>query len=211
MDTDDLIARLATEAPPPPLHVAALSGRIVIATLLPAALFLGVLGTRADLAQAWANPVVPLKTLLPLVVCGLALGALARLVRPEAQARGLLRALAVPVLVAAGLWGWAFVTRPPVVRFAEVGMFSLSECVGLIILLAILPAAVALRVLRRGASVRPMLSGALAGLAASAGAATGYSLFCTQDNPLFFVTWYGAAIGVVTITAALVGRHLLRW
>jgi hypothetical protein len=211
MNTDDLIADLAAEPPPPRFRPAVLAGRIVAAVLLPVALFLAALGTRADLAHAWANPVVPLKTALPLMLCVLALGALLRLARPEAQARALLRGLALPLLVAGGLWIWAFATLPPAARFAELGLFSLSECLGLIVLLAVLPAAVALRVMRRGAPQRPMLSGALAGLAAGAGAATGYSLFCTQDNPLFFVTWYGVAIAVVTIAAALVGRRLLRW
>jgi hypothetical protein len=51
----------------------------------------------------------------------------------------------------------------------------------------------------------------LAGLAVAAGAATGYSLFCVQDNPLFFVTWYGAAIVIVAGLCALAGGRVLRW
>ena len=77
--------------------------------------------------------------------------------------------------------------------------------------LAQLPAALALRWLSRGATTSPRLSGAFAGLAVAAGAATGYSLFCVQDNPLFFVTWYGAAIVIVAGLCALAGARVLRW
>jgi hypothetical protein len=82
---------------------------------------------------------------------------------------------------------------------------------GLILLLSALPATLALRWLSRGATTSPRISGALAGLAVAAGAATGYSLFCVQDNPLFFVTWYGAAIVIVAGLCALAGGRVLRW
>ena len=52
---------------------------------------------------------------------------------------------------------------------------------------------------------------ALAGLAAGAGAAAGYSLFCTRDNPVFYVPGYGLAIGLVALLGAWAGRRILRW
>lgn len=211
MRTDDLIARLATQPAAPPLRPGRMALLTLIAIAMPLAMFLGIVGHRPGLAAAWSNPVVPFKTLIPLVTCGLALMLALRLTRPEARTGWLALGFALPAGVALALWVGAYVTRPPAMRFAEVGVLSLAECLGLIIVLAAVPAIVTLRLLRQGASTSPTLSGALAGLAAATGAATGYSLFCTRDNPLFFVTWYGAAIAVVTMAGALAGRRWLRW
>ena len=65
--------------------------------------------------------------------------------------------------------------------------------------------------LRRGASLAPALSGALAGLTGGAAAAAIYALHCPEDHPLFFVTWYGAAVLLVAGAGALLGRQWLRW
>lgn len=211
MITDDLIAHLATEPALPPLRPGWLALLMLITIAAPVMLFLAILGHRPGLAAAWTNPVVPFKTLLPLIACAFSLTLALRLTRPEARPGWLTLGFAVPAGAAVMLWTWAFVTRPPALRFAEVGVVSLAECLGLITLLSVVPAIAALRLLRQGASSTPTLSAALAGLTAATGAATGYSLFCTRDNPLFFVTWYGIAIAIVTLVTALAGRRLLRW
>lgn len=211
MTTDALIAGLATEPAPPPLRPGRLALLVLVAIAVPAALFLGLVGHRPGLVAAWTNPVVPFKTLLPLFTCALALTLALRMTHPEARTGALTLGFALPAGVALALWIGAFVARPPAMRFAEVGLVSLAECLGLIMLLSVVPAVAALRLLRQGASTSPTLSAALAGLAAASGAATGYSLFCTRDNPLFFVTWYGAAIAIVTLITTCAGRRLLRW
>ena len=209
--TDDLIVRLAAEPMQPPLRPARLAWLIGVAIVLPVALFLAVAGPRPDLMPAWRNPVVPFKTLLPLLTSGLSLTLLLRLTRPQARAGFTTFGYAVPVLAALALWVGAFVLRAPPDRFAEIGVKSLAECLGIIPALAVVPTLVALRLIRAGASVAPGLSAALAGLTAGTGAAAGYSLFCTRDNPLFFVTWYGTAILTVTLVAFLFGRRQLVW
>jgi hypothetical protein len=65
--------------------------------------------------------------------------------------------------------------------------------------------------LRQGAPSSPSLAGAVAGLAASGIAATLYAAFCSDDSPLFVMTWYPIAILIVTMTGYLIGRKLLRW
>ena len=65
--------------------------------------------------------------------------------------------------------------------------------------------------LRRGASTRPGLSGALAGLLSGGTAALVYSVHCTEDNPLFYATWYVLAILGATLVGAILGPRLLRW
>ena len=74
-----------------------------------------------------------------------------------------------------------------------------------------LPLWVVLRLAARGAPTRPALTGTLAGLVVGSGAAAGYSFFCLQDNPLFYVTWYGTAIALTMIAGAWLGARRLRW
>jgi hypothetical protein len=84
-------------------------------------------------------------------------------------------------------------------------------CLTLIPLLAIGPLACLLAALRQGAPSSPGLAGAIAGLAASGIAATFYAAHCTDDSPLFVMTWYLIAALIVTSAGYLIGRRLLRW
>lgn len=211
MQTDDLIAHLAAEAAPQPFVPRRIGALAVASILGPVAAFLLVAGVRPDLSAAWSNPVVPLKTILPLVICALSLSVLLRLARPGRRAGAPGWLLLAPVLAAALVWLGAFVLRAPAERFAEVGPASVGECLGAILVLSVLPATVLMRLLRQGAPTRPALSGALIGLTAATGVATGYSLFCTQDNPLFFVSWYGFGILAVATVGAVIGRRALSW
>lgn len=210
MKTDDLITLLAAEPPPPAFSPLRITVLLLTAVALCAGLFLAIAGPRPDLAAVLAIPVVLAKTLLAALTCALALALALHLARPGRDPRRA-AVLALPALLAAALWLTGFAARPPEARFADVTPLAVAECVGFIVLLSAIPAAVALRLLRDGASTAPTLSGALAGLAASAGAATGYSLFCTQDNPVFYITWYGLALLIVSLTCAALGRRRLDW
>lgn len=211
MNTEDLIRRLAADPAPLVLRPVALGALILGVTAAAAAAFLAVAGVRADLAPAMARPWVPLKTLLPLALALLAMVAALRQMRPEARAGRWLGLLLLPLAAAVALWGTSFAGQAPGARFADVSVLSVAECLGLILLIATAPAVLALRLMRQGASVAPRLSGALTGLAVSAAAATGYSFFCIQDNPLFFLTWYGVAMALVTGAGAMAGGRMLTW
>jgi hypothetical protein len=84
-------------------------------------------------------------------------------------------------------------------------------CLTLIPLLSVGPLACLMVALRQGAPSNPGLAGAVAGLAASGIAATFYAANCTDDSPLFVMTWYPIAILVVTTAGFLIGRKLLKW
>lgn len=213
MRTEDLIAALGQSAeatPARPLAPARLGAQVGAVVALVVGLFLTVLGPRAGLGTVIAEPLVATKTALPCVLAligfPLAFGSL----RPEARGARIWL-FALPALAAAGLWAVSYTTTAPQARFADVWLGSVAECLGLIVLLSALPAWVALRLARRGAPQHPARSGALIGLAVSAAAATGYSFFCTQDNPLFYLTWYGAAMAVVTLASARLGARWLGW
>lgn len=211
MNTDDLITRLSTAPAEAPIHPAGMAAMIALAIAVPLVVFYGISGVRPDLTLAWTNPMVPFKTFLPLAICLVSGALVLRLARPEATPGKLPWLYALPGAIALMLWIGTFVLRAPEARFADVSPRTLVECLGLIPLLSVVPTLAALRILRQGASTSPALSAFLAGLTAASGAATGYSLHCPRDNPLFFLTWYGVAILIVTLLALRFGRRTLSW
>ena len=210
MKTDDLIATLSSQPALPPLRSGPQVRALLAVMAISAGVFLAVAGPRAGLPGLLMQPLIAAKTLLPTLACLIGLPALMALLYPEGRIVHPLR-LALPLALAAGLWGGGFVTLPDAARFAQFTPLAIVECVGLILVIAALPLWVVLRLSARGAPTRPALTGALAGLVVGSGAAAGYSFFCLQDNPLFYVTWYGTAIGLTIAAGAWLGARRLRW
>jgi hypothetical protein len=65
--------------------------------------------------------------------------------------------------------------------------------------------------LRTGASTRPTIAGATAGLLAGALGAAAYALACKNDGGLFVAIWYSASILIVAGLGAVFGRRALAW
>jgi len=65
--------------------------------------------------------------------------------------------------------------------------------------------------LRHGAPTRPAVAGAIAGLLSAGLAATLYASHCTDDSPLFVMTWYTIAAALVAVVGALLGARVLRY
>lgn len=211
MKTDDLIALMAADLQPAkplgPQVTAAIAGGAGLA----GGLFLSVTGLRPTLGAALTDPVTLMKWLLPVAIVAAALPLILRLIRPEAQLRRRGWAFAPIAGAAAALFALALIGTPADARLAELRGQTLIACLTSITAIA-LPALLAgLTVMRRGATTAPLLAGGLIGLACGAAAATLYALHCPEDNPLFFVTWYGAAILLVGLIGAIAGRRLLRW
>jgi hypothetical protein len=211
MKTDDLIRALAADTVRQPhlrtTLVLGLLPSLVIALL--AVWF--VLGFRADLLTALVTPISVARILLTGVL-GLAATRLALLLaRPEGGQVARLWPLAAVAAAALGLLVWAYVSTPAEARqMATVGK-TMTKCLVAIPLLSVLPVATLLYVLHQGATTAPMRTGFVAGLAGSGFAAAIYALHCTEDSPLFYVTWYGLAIMGVTLVSALIGARALRW
>ena len=171
------------------------------------------IGVRPDLAEALGQPPVVLKTLLPALVALAAGGAVLRAARPAAPLGrwplallgvAAIAALAVAVelvRLSAAAWRGAFLGEPE----------SLQICLVAIPLMALPILAAGLFALRRGASLRPGRTGALAGLASGGLAAAIYAFHCIEDSPLFFAAWYSFGILVATGIGTLAGRRWLRW
>jgi len=84
-------------------------------------------------------------------------------------------------------------------------------CSPLILLLAMPIYACLIAAIRGLAPTRPALTGAAAGFAAGALAATLYGLHCPEQAAPFVATWYTLGIGAATALGAIAGRRLLRW
>ena len=207
--TDDLIARLAAAPAPARLAPGLTVGAMALALGLGMALCWGLIGLRPDLATAMRVPMVWAKSALPLLLAVPALWLALRAARPGV--RLVLWPLAVPPVLAAGLFADALMTLPaPEVLPTLRGQTALG-CLTLVTALSLAPIVAGVALLSRGASTRPVLSGALIGLASGAAGAAAYALHCSEDSPLFFVTWYGTAILIATGLGALAGARFLRW
>jgi hypothetical protein len=213
MNTDALIRKLSAQGATVPRHlltravVRGLAGGALASALIFAALF----GLRADLWAAGLHPVVAAKTLLPLALGVMALSLALTAARPGARSGAVSRVVWVVPALAVGLFLWALALPPDVGRQMALVGKSLSYCLPAIVGLS-LPMTAALSVaLRRGASVRPTVTGALAGLAAGGLSAALYSLYCTEDTPLFYALWYSVGIAIAAGLGAVVGARALRW
>ena len=208
MKTNDLIRVLALDgvvSQPPQARLVWLFPALAIGFV---ALW-GQLGLRDDLGAALVTPVSAMRIVLSLSLGALALWAGMHLSRPGGRAR--FWPLALVALVAGALWLWAFAKVPADGRQMAIVGKTMVGCLTTIPLLALLPTAAILAALRLGAATQPGLAGAMAGLAGGGLAAAVYAMHCTEDSPLFYVTWYGTAILAVSALSALIGARLLRW
>lgn len=212
MRTDDLIRAMSADTTARKPVEAVLPGAVLLLAALAGFVLLGEIGVRADLARALGDPLVILKHVFPVVLALAAFQAAVRMARPGSAApRAALMVLAtVPVALGFAAihealtlpreaWGMAFVGKSRVECLASVVTMSFPILVG------------SLWALRRGASLHPALSGALAGLLSGGTAAAVYALHCNEDSPLFYAVWYMAGILAVTALGALAGSRLLRW
>ena len=212
MDTDQFIRTLAADSAYRlrPMWLA-LTLALVSAAPITIAIFFWRLGVRPDVMTAMHNPFFDLKFAVTL---GLAIPAIAislHLSRPEASLRGWLWLLVIPVgLLVAGIAGEMMLPQRLPMMARLIGSNS-RICLTAIPLMSLPLLAAALIGLRHGAPSRPALTGAIAGLLSSGLAATLYASNCTDDSPLFVITWYSIATAMVASIGALAGNRLLRF
>jgi len=212
MKTAELIEALAADPKP---HGPGLRQICLIAMALgaaaSAALFLVLVGPRADFAQAVHTLRFDLKfvdalaLLLPSALLGL------HILRPDARVGALALMFAAPL----ALLGGAVLVELSVIPSAQWGELMLGDnamhCLRVIPLLSIPPLLALIYAMRGGAPQNPTLAGALAGAASAGIAATLYASNCPDDSPLFVASWYPLATLIVVAAGALLGRRLLRW
>jgi hypothetical protein len=212
MKTEQLIRTLAADNP----HRAHSVGLVLAMALLAAApislaIFMMRLGVRPDVMTAMHNPFFDLKFVVTLALALSAIVVGLHLSRPEASLKGWAWLLLIPAgIIAAGIASEMMMPQRLPMMARLVGSNS-RICMTSIPLLSLPLLAAALIGLRHGAPARPALAGALAGLISAGLAATLYAAHCTDDSPLFVVTWYPIATAMVVAVGALVGAKVLRF
>lgn len=207
--TEKLVRQLSQQPAPSGFRAGPTALAMLAVVLAGLGVFVLVFGFRADLASALSQPAILAKSVLPLAAAALTLPLALASARPDA--RPALWPLILPAALALALLLIRLVQVSPGAVIPELLGQTAAACLISITALSLGPLVVGLSFMKRGATTRPMLSGALTGLAAGAAAAAGYALHCTEDSPLFFVVWYGLAIMFAGLIGALAGRRLLRW
>jgi hypothetical protein len=211
MKTDDLIRILVIDKEPQWPMSLTVAVAAIAAALFAATLFFTTIGLRADIVNALQSVRFLLKFVITISLAATAIAAAIRSSRPNQDLRSacLFLLLAPTILVCATVTELMIL---PAGRWATALIGHNSRvCLTVIPLLSIGPLACFLTALRRGASVNPSLTGAMAGLAASGIAATFYAANCTDDSPLFVATWYPISTLIVTATGYVAGTRLLKW
>lgn len=212
MDTDQLIRTLAADN----AHHARPVGFSLMLALLAAApvsllMFFTELGIRPDVMTAMRNPFFDLKFAVTIALAVSAMTVCMHLSRPEASLRGFGWLLLIPAgILTAGIGGEMMMPQRLPAMTRLVGKNSVA-CMSFIPLMSLPLLAGALIGLRQGASTRPAIAGAVAGLASAGLAATIYASHCTDDSPLFVATWYTIATALVTAIGALAGSRILKF
>jgi hypothetical protein len=211
MKTDDLISLLVEDTPVRWRFGRALALALCGGILFTAVMFFGLIHPRPDVAQAAETARFLFKFVVTLALTVTAAGLAWRIAQPGAPA---------------GFWRWAPIAAPMLLFAAVIAELlvmpqstwaarwigvNISQCMTLIPLMAIFPLICLLLALRQGAPKRPGVAGAIAGLVASGIAATFYASHCTDDSPLFVITWYPLASALVVYVGYMAGSRFLRW
>jgi hypothetical protein len=211
MTTEDLIRALAADRYVGQKPRTALLLAVVSAMAFVAILFFARIGFRGDIDDALHTVRFLFKfvVILPLAVA--TTGAVFRSTDPIPAYGWWMKLLLLPLL----LLGVGVVAELLAIPRSDwmvrlIGSNAVN-CMTLIPLLASGPLAIFITALKSGAPANPGVSGAMAGLAASGIAAIFYATNCFDDSPLFVVTSYPLAIGMVALVGYLSGRLLLRW
>ena len=192
-----------------------LGGRMAAALSAGGVISLAVLmlsiGIRPDILAAVLTWRFALKVGVAAVSLAAAYWASAQLARPETRLRDVWLALvAAPALLAAGV-AYELLTLPAGEWARHAVGSNARLCLALVPLLSIAPLLCMLGALRDAAPGSATTAGAAAGLLAGGAGATLYALHCTDDSPLFVALWYSAAVALVALAGAVMGRRLLRW
>jgi hypothetical protein len=213
MNTDELISLMAAG------HRAVDTGWLRRATWLAGGLGLAVtvalvllmLGTRADLGQAWLSVPVLAKLLLGASVAGISLALFQMSLRPGLKPARRLPLLALPLITVAAWAVWVLAQAPVAQWHALTWGRSWYACLGAVSIFALGPLAILLALARRGAPVERALTGACAGLTSAGLAIVAYALHCPEDSAPFVAAWYTLGIAIVTLLGTFGFSRLLRW
>src|SRR5882724_7838245 len=213
MKTDDLVALLSTN--PEPVDHNSVTRTLFVALAAGIAVALGIallgLGVRPDWATTRALIFLAVKLAFAFGIVSLALIYLTRLARPGGERKISPLLVAMPFLVIVFLAALSLGSAPRSHWDKMILGNDWLECLLSIPIIAIVPFAVSIWAVRKGAPTNLVRAGAFAGLIAGGVSAIGYALHCTDDSLPFISVWYGGTIVLCTLAGAALGPRLLRW
>ena len=213
MKTDDLIDMLSTNVEP--VDHRQIARNIGMAVAAGAAVALAivffVLGPRAGLSSFATLASALLKVAVTVVVLIPASIYLIRLARPGGERRTPAVFVAAPFIAVIVLAALSVTFAPRYHWSGAILSDEWLECVISIPLIAVLPFAVIIWVVRQMAPTDLARTGAFVGLLAGCVSAIGYAVHCADDSVPFFALWYGGTIALCTFAGWKLGPKLLRW
>ena len=213
MKTDDLVALLSTN--PEPVDRGSVVRTLCLALAAGSIVALGIalfgLGVRTDLVTARALIFLIVKVSFAVGIVSLALVYLTRLARPGGERKTPSFLAAIPFLIIVFLAAISLGFEPSSHWNKMIVGDAWLECLLSIPIIAIVPFAISIWAVRRGAPTNLARSGAFAGLIAGGVSAMAYALHCTDDSLPFVAVWYGGTIVLCTLAGAALGPRLLRW
>lgn len=213
MNTDTLIASLSVGLRPVRRGAVGrrLAAGMIVGGIAAIVVLLLTVGFRPDLWLAMQGPTFWMKWGYSISLLVAAVYVTSRLARPDpGRLRGLWF-LAVPVFVLAGIGAIDLAQTPRAEWLAMWLGTTWMACPWLVLALSGPIFAGLLWSFRRLAPTRLRATGAAAGLAAGAFAATIYCLHCPEVSAIFVLTWYSLGILLAASIGAMVGPRLLRW
>jgi hypothetical protein len=210
--TSELIAALAADPVPEPIHIGRrLAAALAIGLVGALILYALIVGPRPDLAEALRTIRFNLKFVDALALALPALLLLVRLARPDAKPGALALWLLAPLLLLAAAVVVELVVTPQDEWLPRLVGHNMRYCTTMIPMMAAPILAALVVALRAGAPQHPGWTGALAGAAAAGLASFLYATHCPDDSPLFVATWYPLATLVCACVGAWAGRRFLAW
>jgi hypothetical protein len=213
MNTDRLIDMLSTNLEPVKGGQLGktLAWAIVIGLVAAFGVMLACFGIRSDLVAGNHSGALALKIVFALSLVGTGAAFLIKSMVPGRQEGHRFALIFLPFFAASAAVIEIVVRRPALASGGMIEGAAALLCLFCIPFLAIIPFALLIWALRKGAPTDLRRSGAVAGLVAGAIGATVYSFSCPSDSWLFVFLGYTAAVALCSIVGAQVGPRLLRW
>jgi hypothetical protein len=188
-----------------------LAWAIVIGLVAAFGVMLACFGIRSDLIAGNHSGALALKVVFALSLVGTGAAFLIKSMVPGQQKGHRFALIFLPFFAASAAVIEIVVRRPALASGGMIEGAAALLCLFCIPFLAIIPFALLIWALRKGAPTDLRRSGAVAGLVAGAIGAAVYSFSCPSDSWLFVFLGYTAAVALCSIVGAQVGPRLLRW
>ncbi|MGH9160147.1 MAG: NrsF family protein [Vicinamibacteraceae bacterium] len=213
MKTDQLIDALSTNLEPVPSRriERTLIWAVIVGGVAAFCVMLVTLALRADGGSATHLAFLAVKVCFGLAVISAGVAFLITAMYPGREGRTSFALLFLPfvliglaaltTLLAGPSGAWA-----PIIRDTQWAL-----CLLCIPLFAIIPFAVLVWALRKGAPTNLTRTGAVAGFVAGALGAVAYAFHCADDSLPFIAVWYSGPIALCGMIGAKLGPRLLRW